>query len=711
MPKILTRQEAYNIGGSGALSEPKRCCTRSVAESYGCVVSTSYTSNQLISNASAPEPTEPVYRPERIILDICNNNFDYLQNVTYYEINSWDSEQVISPSEISVKIGDKITTTLDKINSGSNNYIDIQEGTGYSATVTVTGPSNLFTFSVPIESIDLGSSIGSEHYSEETDLTFSSPGVPVCHFTQDSLVYLYQECSYKVRNSIVKDPTNEFDKVQKIEIILLGNRYPYFRIYQKSGGQNYLSFLCPDEDVSTATYDTVSGFIRVAKADETDITNICNIGGWNKESCQYRMYQQSDGLDRWNILRPSDQTAWLNWWDQVDNGVIKNGIGIQKDIFYDVVFEDTSYPTSYIQLNTSVGLSVVSQDKSIHHKLSELEVDSVVRGADSIVNIYLKPKEEEVQPNPTKVSLAVALDPYGQSFESNQYIDFAVTGSLTQSKRISSEDDTVVLNWIELENGSTLTLKVSDSKNIEQSGMMLCIASKDLETGSYLYPQNTTNSGETINAFTTTGGAAGGIISGVMSRASYNGFGYDSVVKFTDSSGNTITVNVTKDTTLATDDNVYIGPKRTPVQQVSTNVCIADVSGVRGATPQIVLHGVLNNGMKVDLPISQYHYTSTPLNRRIEFALPSITTNGYKLKSINGYTLTGYPEGYAPMLFIWGNYNPALPTQGNVTDYDNTTYWYMHSLGMGVSDIDNWEQYCSPDTLEFRIQIYTQSHP
>lgn len=53
--KILTRQEAYNIGGSGSLSEPLRCCTRSIAESYGCQVDSSYTDNQLISNAQAQE--------------------------------------------------------------------------------------------------------------------------------------------------------------------------------------------------------------------------------------------------------------------------------------------------------------------------------------------------------------------------------------------------------------------------------------------------------------------------------------------------------------------------------------------------------------------------------------------------------------------------------------------------------------------------------
>lgn len=53
MAKILTRQEAYNIGGSGSLTEPTRGCTKSIAISYGCKVDDSYLSNQLISSATA----------------------------------------------------------------------------------------------------------------------------------------------------------------------------------------------------------------------------------------------------------------------------------------------------------------------------------------------------------------------------------------------------------------------------------------------------------------------------------------------------------------------------------------------------------------------------------------------------------------------------------------------------------------------------------
>lgn len=53
MAKILTRQEAYDIGGSGSLSEPTRGCTKKIAISYGCKVDGSYLSNQLISSASA----------------------------------------------------------------------------------------------------------------------------------------------------------------------------------------------------------------------------------------------------------------------------------------------------------------------------------------------------------------------------------------------------------------------------------------------------------------------------------------------------------------------------------------------------------------------------------------------------------------------------------------------------------------------------------
>ena len=53
MAKILTRQEAYNIGGSGSLSEPTRGCTKAIAISYGCKVDDSYLSNHLISSASA----------------------------------------------------------------------------------------------------------------------------------------------------------------------------------------------------------------------------------------------------------------------------------------------------------------------------------------------------------------------------------------------------------------------------------------------------------------------------------------------------------------------------------------------------------------------------------------------------------------------------------------------------------------------------------
>ena len=51
--QILTRQDAYNIGGGGTLSEPLRCCTKSIAESYGCTVADTYLTNQLISSATS----------------------------------------------------------------------------------------------------------------------------------------------------------------------------------------------------------------------------------------------------------------------------------------------------------------------------------------------------------------------------------------------------------------------------------------------------------------------------------------------------------------------------------------------------------------------------------------------------------------------------------------------------------------------------------
>ena len=65
--KILTRQEAYNIGGGGSLTEPNRCCTIQMADSYGLtdILPTDTNKNRLIYSAKKKEE-EPSPTPTKV---------------------------------------------------------------------------------------------------------------------------------------------------------------------------------------------------------------------------------------------------------------------------------------------------------------------------------------------------------------------------------------------------------------------------------------------------------------------------------------------------------------------------------------------------------------------------------------------------------------------------------------------------------------------
>lgn len=397
MPKILTRAEAHAIGGSGTLIDSLRCCTRAVAESYGCVVSSSYSSNQLISRASAPEPTEPIYRPERIIIDITDNNDNYLQYCRYYQLGDWTSSETIDPDAITVRVNNTITATLDEINSNSNNYLDVASGEGTLLNIVVSGPSNTFSFNVSVTSGGIGTSLGSTSTSSVYDLDFTTPGVPQFFVTNDIYIQMYQECQYQIKKTIVQDPTSANGLAQKIQIQLLGNRFPYIYLYQKSGSQELQSFLCPTDEISSSTYDTVSGFIRVTDRDDTgEGHSLINVGQWNQTICGYRMYVQSDGLNAWDNKASLYTVGWLNWWDQKAHGVVKNSIGIDKDIFYETVFSEKSYSTSKAQINPNMtDMSLVSMDKSVHNTLTDMTIYKLTRGEDNIIRVYLQGKEEQ----------------------------------------------------------------------------------------------------------------------------------------------------------------------------------------------------------------------------------------------------------------------------------------------------------------------------
>ena len=85
--KILTRQEAYNIGGGGGnpLLEPHRCCTLSQSAHYGCTNqhTQDYNSNRLIWYAEGYLPTTTLY----IITDIANNASKNPYLVCQYELS------------------------------------------------------------------------------------------------------------------------------------------------------------------------------------------------------------------------------------------------------------------------------------------------------------------------------------------------------------------------------------------------------------------------------------------------------------------------------------------------------------------------------------------------------------------------------------------------------------------------------------------------
>lgn len=95
MAEILTRQEAYNIGGSGSLSEPTRGCTKEIAISYGCKVDDSYLSNQLISSASAA--TGELGDDEYETITPSPTNYNYVINTS--TIGAWPSLTVYFETE------------------------------------------------------------------------------------------------------------------------------------------------------------------------------------------------------------------------------------------------------------------------------------------------------------------------------------------------------------------------------------------------------------------------------------------------------------------------------------------------------------------------------------------------------------------------------------------------------------------------------------
>lgn len=94
--KILTRLEAFNIGGGGSLAEPNRCCTIAKAFEYGCdaIATSDKNEKRLIWNALKAElkPSDPEfttsswgfsYQTNGLYEHIGNANFQDTESTKY----------------------------------------------------------------------------------------------------------------------------------------------------------------------------------------------------------------------------------------------------------------------------------------------------------------------------------------------------------------------------------------------------------------------------------------------------------------------------------------------------------------------------------------------------------------------------------------------------------------------------------------------------
>lgn len=391
--KILTRQEAYNIGGEGTLSEPLRCCTRSVAESYGCDVSSSYEPLQLISQAEAH--SDPVFRPQRVILNIRDEVGAYISRIQYYNSQSAvidDTFTLIPLSQIMVVINGYIDTTLDQVNNRSGNYmfVDITEGRSY--TLYLTDEASRFTITIPLTIGGIGSSLGAYNETAYSYLTFSTNGYPSVYFPDDTHIMLKSDVFFKVRKTNVTDPTSSNDICQQVDIILGGNTLPHIYLHIRQGnGMWKLARLCSQ---STLSSSTTRGFVRVSDMDSVQDGDFGdgsahNIGVWDNTEHRFRMYIPSDGLDWWRS-NTGRTVAWLNYWDGISGSNVWNAIGVDRSIFYATVSSVTNFSTNLITINTATSAIIQAIDQTYYCNIRDASVYQVTRDGDDIISIYIQ---------------------------------------------------------------------------------------------------------------------------------------------------------------------------------------------------------------------------------------------------------------------------------------------------------------------------------
>lgn len=164
--KILTRQEAHDIGGKGEVTDPNRGCTIAVAESYGCtsILPTDENKQRLIYSAKKNVIEELVYTyPEYYYFKSNVSNFfmvfvapygyypNSLDNFCWYwsDGNTWRPNKARWPNGWSVNMDNANIPFL------FNSYVDMSENMeDYLFTkdlVWYITSSDGFFFSVPKE--------------------------------------------------------------------------------------------------------------------------------------------------------------------------------------------------------------------------------------------------------------------------------------------------------------------------------------------------------------------------------------------------------------------------------------------------------------------------------------------------------------------------------------------------------------------------------
>lgn len=411
--KILTRAEAYEIGGEGTLEEDDRCCTREVAESYGCTVDEDYTNNQLISKADAgnepsypDNPDTPTYFKNLVSVEIVdwlrNEKLEFLKYFNSQGDISTDNYTEYGYNDLLVQMPGGFTTTLYNFNNDTYGFFpipdDIQEGVckiysqdgeieinfNINPNILTGNIGETYTLSNQELQYTIKDYACSFYFSGGEQFTMSG----LTHESPNTTIY-YDRVDSVIRGGINID-TMQNVLWHKIQIVIKGNTKPFTYIYFTNSGtaSDAEQAFFHGADIDTGDPVSAEGYIWNGK----DGTDIKNYGVW--QDGRYRMYISESGLNLWEN---NDEEAYLSVNTIGNDSSFKRPYGTVKlhrdPLYSQQVFKVTTYePSNVLEVMSRDDIFISRQGTGDNVPINQIECYNVVRTPNDDIFMYFRKK-------------------------------------------------------------------------------------------------------------------------------------------------------------------------------------------------------------------------------------------------------------------------------------------------------------------------------